>query len=114
MTLNWTNKHALPFSGHISNSDFRRALDAIARVAVPFFDTEYAYFSDLLWDAQRAAVMLTANAPDKFYLAVRDMGTHVHLSLNDARENHGIKPRAVLLVDYDGRYRLNVEVVWEA
>lgn len=102
------------FTGDITNGSFRRAFDAIARKAVPFFDAEYAYYSDLLWDAQRAAVMLTASAPGRFFISVRGMGTNVHASLSDAQENHGVELRAILLVEYDGRYALSVQVLWSA
>lgn len=114
MTTNPATQNNPAFTGDITNDSFRRAFDAIARKAVPFFDAEYAYFSDLLWDAQRAATMLTARAPDRFYISVRDMGTNVHASLSDAQENHGIEPRAILLVEYDGRYALSVRVIWSA
>lgn len=114
--LNWTNKYELPFNGHVQNDSFRRAFDAIARKAVPFFDAEYAYYSDLMWDAQHAVLVMTGDAPDHFYIAVRDVGTNIHMSLKDARENHGIKPRAVLKVEeyrdeYGNKHGLSVQVL---
>jgi len=117
--LNWTNKHELPYNGHVQNDKFRVAVDAIARKAVPFFDTEYAYYSDLLWDAQHAVLVMTGDAPDHFYIAVRGMGTNIHMSLNDAKYNHDVTPNAVLKVEeyrdeYGNKHGLSVSVVWQA
>lgn len=109
----------LPYSGHIHNDRFRMAVDAIARKAVPFFDAEYAYYSDLLWDAQQAVLVMTDDAHDHFfYIAVRGMGTNVHMSLSDAKHNHGVAPSAVLMVEerrdeYGNKHGLSVSVVWQ-
>lgn len=60
------------------------AFNPIARACVPFFDTKYGFFSDLVHDAEYAADI----APEsRFYLTVRSMGTWVHKTKDEAMDH---------------------------
>lgn len=60
------------------------AFNPIARACVPFFDTKYGFFSDLVHDAEYAA---TIPEETSFYLTVRSMGTWVHKTYDEALEH---------------------------
>jgi len=70
--FSWTQKHPTYPAGDVRNDETRNALDAIARKAVGYFEQGYAYYSDLLWDAQRAALMEDGETN---FIVVRSMGT---------------------------------------
>lgn len=69
----WADPHTLPTTD-IRNNAFRAAFDALARVAVPFLRSEYAYYSDMLWDAETLAQL-----PDggETFIMVRGYGTNM-------------------------------------
>ena len=60
------------------------AFNPIARACVPFFDTKYGFFSDLVHDAEYAA---GTPAESRFYLTVRSMGTWVHKTKDEAMDH---------------------------
>lgn len=72
----------------IRNDAFRNALNAIAHKAVPKFNIEYAYYSDMLWDANCAAEMAVG---DTAYITVRDMGTWWFANTDELARYHARK-----------------------
>ena len=105
--LNWTDKHAPDFAGCVMNDDFRQVFNLLARAALPFMAPD-AYFSDLLWDAQRAAKLEVGKG---FYLRVYPLGTNVFDDQGDAIRHCdpalNADGRAVI---YVGRLKFRFEV----
>jgi len=72
----WERKNVAPDTNSILNDAVRHSFDQIARKAAPFFNIEYAYFSDLLWDASTCARL---EVGDELFIMVRDCGTSVFI-----------------------------------
>jgi hypothetical protein len=65
---------------HADNDGFRNAFNRIAQEALPFMDPR-AYYSDLLYDAAKAAALPVQG---KMYLLVRSAGTNDYADPLDA------------------------------
>lgn len=94
--------------GDVRNDAFRNSFDRLAKVAIPFFDHEYMYYSDLLWDAQACAGMDTG---DVLFIILRDVGTHVFHPVR--QEPDAIERKfeeCIQHVDMNERYRAVLKV----
>jgi hypothetical protein len=67
----------------VADDAFRNAFKAIARMAIPYMDNEYAYYTDLLHDAAQCARLAEG---DRLYLLVRSVGTNTYAYGDDAVE----------------------------
>ena len=122
--LKWSNKNPEITATDVRNDVFRFAFDAIARKALPFMDLDYAYHTDLLWDANNAVLMENGA---RAFLVVRSMGTTwVHpktqtmFDLDDAEVEADEMskscvltkfPSVVLRIDREGLHDFRVQVL---
>ena len=120
----WSNKYPEMIATDIRNDAFRFAFDAIARKALPFMDIEYAYHTDLLWDANNAVLMENGA---RAFIVVRSMGTTwVHPKTQtvfnlDSAEVEADElskscaltrfPSVVLMIDREGLHDFRVQVI---
>lgn len=121
--LKWSNKHPEISATDIRNDAFRHAFDAIARKALPFMDADYAYHTDLLWDANNAVLMEQGS---RAFIVVRSMGTTwiypktqtmFDLDIAEVEADELSKscalslfPSVVLMIDREGTHDFRVQV----
>ena len=70
--FSWEDKRPVHPTSDVRNDAFRKALNAIGHEALPFMDSQYAYISDLAWDAYTCADM---EEGDTLFIVVRECGT---------------------------------------
>jgi len=104
----WQPKHPTYEASDVRNDAFRNAFDKLAKVAIPFFDHKYMYYSDLLWDA---GAMARLDVDDVMFIILRDVGTNVvhPISFCDEAVQRSLG-RCTQRVDMNSGYRAVLKV----